>query len=73
MALGSVEWFRNRKHAIIVHVRAIDDFRSAALSFKALTALSSKGEEVEAALHSAGVVSYARPFVGQMTFPLKLR
>jgi hypothetical protein len=72
MTVGSVEWFRHRKRAIIEHARAIDDFRSAVRSFRALVALSPTGEDVEAALHTAGVVNYARPFVGNLTFPLNL-
>jgi hypothetical protein len=64
-AKGTVEWFRHRKRSIIEHVKAIDDFAFTVRSFRALMALGPDGSpDVQAALHSAGVVSYARPFSG---------
>jgi hypothetical protein len=78
VTIGSVEWFHHRMPAIIDHARAIDDLRSAALSFKTLVArtptgaVEAKGDGIDAALHAAGVVSYARPFVGDRPISLKL-
>jgi hypothetical protein len=68
--IGTVEWFRNRARGIIAHARAIDDFGSATRSFQKLIELGLGGDlEVHAALHTAGVIAYARPFSGPLEFP----
>jgi hypothetical protein len=73
VAVGSVEWFRHRRRALIEHLKAIDDFGSAARSFRKLIEVGQSGDaDVHAALHAAGVISYTRPFSGPVSFSKRL-
>jgi hypothetical protein len=72
-AVGSLELFRHRRRALIEHLKAIDDFGSATRSFQKLIELGPDGDsDVHAALHTAGVISYGRPFSGQVPFSKRL-
>jgi hypothetical protein len=71
--VGTVEWFGHRKRAIIEHAKAIDDFGVAARAFRRLVELGPDGDpEVHAALHTQGVISYARPFIGPVPVSKRL-
>jgi hypothetical protein len=60
---GTPEWFKERKQMIVSHARALDCMASARRSVIAmLTNWENPDPEVRAALHSAAVISYARPF-----------
>jgi hypothetical protein len=73
MAEGTAEWFYHRKRQIIAHAKATDDFAFAVSTFRALIKAEPEGDiEPQAALHSAGVVSYARPFSCDPIFPKRL-
>jgi hypothetical protein len=73
MAKGTAEWFYDRKRRIIEHAKATDDFAFAVSCFRALVKAEPAGDiELQAALHSAGVLSYARPFSCNPIFPKRL-
>ncbi len=63
-ALGSVEWFKRERLYLIEFAKAIDSFAAARRSFQKLIDLGPDGDpDVRAALHTSGVIWYARPFV----------
>jgi hypothetical protein len=63
IAEGTPEWFEERKRMIVSHARALDCVASARRSVAALLANWENPEpEIRAALHSASVISYGRPF-----------
>jgi hypothetical protein len=63
IAEGTPEWFKSRKQSIVKHVRALDCIASARRSIASLLSnWENPDPEVRAALHSAAVISYARPF-----------
>jgi hypothetical protein len=73
MTEGTEKWFSHRKSQIIAHAKATDDFAFAVSTFGALVKAEAEGDiELQAALHSAGIVSYARPFCGDPVFPKRL-
>lgn len=60
---GTPEWFKERKRRIVSHARALDCIASARRSITSLLVnWDNPDPEVRAALHSATVISYARPF-----------
>jgi hypothetical protein len=60
---GTPEWFKREKLHLIEHAKAVDSFGAAARSFQKIVDLGVDGDaEIRAALHTAGVVHYARPF-----------
>jgi hypothetical protein len=61
---NSPEWFTREKFALIEHLKALDGFSEAMNSFQKLVELGgTAATEVRAALHTAGVIYYARPFI----------
>jgi hypothetical protein len=63
-ALGTVEWFKRERLHLIEFAKAIDGFGAARRSFQKLIELGPDGDpDLRAALHTSGVISYARPFV----------
>src|SRR6187549_1555035 len=63
-ALGTVEWFKREKLHLIEFAKAIDGFAAAHRSFHKLIELGPDGDaDLRAALHTSGVIYYARPFV----------
>ena len=63
IAEGTAEWFSVRTGQITRHARALDCVFSARCSINSLiTNWENRDTEVRAALHSAAVISYARPF-----------
>jgi hypothetical protein len=79
-ALGTVEWFKREKFYLIELAKAIDSFGAARRSFQKLIELGPNGDpDLRAALHTSGMISYARPFVNNTradgtrgAFPRKL-
>jgi hypothetical protein len=79
-ALGTVEWFKRERLDLIEFAKAIDGFGAARRSFQKLIELGPDGDpDLRAALHTSGVISYARPFVSNTradgtrgAFPKKL-
>jgi len=62
--LGTPEWFKREKLHLIELAKAIDSFAAAHRSFQKLIALGADGDpDLRAALHTSGVIYYARPFV----------
>jgi hypothetical protein len=62
--LNSPEWFTREKFALIEHLKALDGFSEAMNSFQKLVELGgTAATEVRAALHTASVIYYARPFI----------
>src|SRR5260370_6858950 len=60
---GTVKWFKREKRLIIEYAKAVEAFATAGRNFQKLVDLGDSADaEVRAALHSAGVVNYARPF-----------
>jgi hypothetical protein len=60
---GTVKWFKREKRLIIEYAKAVEAFATAGRNFQKLVDLGHSADaEVRAALHSAGVVNYARPF-----------
>jgi hypothetical protein len=60
---GTSEWFKERKQMIVSHARALDCIAAARRSVTAmLRNWESPDPEIRAALHSAAIISYARPF-----------
>jgi hypothetical protein len=63
-APGTVEWFKFERLHLIEFAKAIDSFATARRSFQKLIDLGPDGDsDVRAAVHTAGVICYARPFV----------
>jgi len=63
------EWFNREKLDLIEHLKAVDSFSAAARSFQKLSDLGEAADaEVRAALHTAGVINYARPFSAKQKF-----
>jgi hypothetical protein len=63
IAEGTPEWFKDQKRIMVSHARALDCITSARRSVASLIAnWENPDPEVRAALHSAAVISYARPF-----------
>jgi hypothetical protein len=66
-ALGTVEWFKRERLHLIELAKAIDSFAAAHRSFQKLIDLGPKSDpDVSAALHTSGVIHYARPFVNNI-------
>jgi hypothetical protein len=56
-------WFKRKKLSLIETAKAVDSFSAAASSFQKLVELgTTENADVRSALHTAGVISYARPF-----------
>jgi hypothetical protein len=68
MTVAPQRWSTRRK---MRHCsRCPDDFHFAVHTFRALVKAEPEGDiELQAALHSAAIVSYARPFSGNLIFP----
>jgi hypothetical protein len=62
-ARGTIEWFKHERLHLVEHAKAVDSFGAAARSFQRLVELGvTADDQVRSALHTAGVVEYARPF-----------
>src|SRR5262245_18352342 len=60
----TVEWFKQDRLHLIELAKAIDSFAAAHRSFQKLIDLGPDGDsDLRAALHTSGVICYARPFV----------
>jgi hypothetical protein len=78
MEEGSIEWFRARTHRLIGHARALDSISGAKEKIGALAReWNDTSEEIKSALHTAGIIEYARPFTqnaetsGKRAYPTK--
>jgi hypothetical protein len=69
-ARGTAEWFKREKLDLLKHLKAVDSFAAAAGNFQKLVELghTTETEVVGAALHTAGVIHYARPFIEKNRF-----
>src|SRR5262249_27608846 len=66
---GTAEWFKREKPDLLKHLKAVDSFLAAGANFDKLVDLGETADtEVRAALHIAGVIHYARPFVEKNRF-----
>src|SRR5262245_46631666 len=60
---GSPQWFEHRKRFLIEAVKAVDSFSAAESSFRKLVEFGTTADaDLRSALHTAGVINYARPF-----------
>jgi hypothetical protein len=60
---GTPEWFKREKLSLIETAKAVDSFSAAVSSFQKLVEFGVTADaDVRSALHTAGVINYARPF-----------
>jgi hypothetical protein len=59
---GTTDWFKLERLRLIEQIKAVDSFGAAARSFQKVVETRDADTEVSAALHTAGVVHYGRPF-----------
>jgi hypothetical protein len=65
---GTPAWFKREKLSLIETAKAVDSFSAAASSFQKLVEVGSTADaDVRSALHTAGVINYARPFSNNLS------
>jgi hypothetical protein len=65
---GTPGWFKREKLWLIETAKAVDSFSAAARNFQKLVELGATADaEVRSALHTAGVINYARPFSNNLS------
>jgi len=70
---GTREWFKRENVALTEHLKAVNSFSAAVRSFEKLIDLGATGDtEVREALHTSGVINYARPFSAKPPFAKKI-
>jgi hypothetical protein len=67
-ARGKQEWFTREKRDLIETAKAADSFSAAVSSFRKMVELGITADaDVRSALHTSGVINYARPFSNNLS------